>query len=195
MELPANQLDLLKRLYAVNQNIVVILSCGSPVELPFLNEIKGLLLVYLTGEAFGEGVDELLLGKVSPSGKLAETWPLHYYDVPTRDFYPGRDRRSLYKDSIFVGYRFYATAAKPVAFPFGYGLSYADFSYSKLVLSRPQVKDAKFTATLNVENLSSFPASAVLELYVHPIRSKTVKPMILIRAKRNSDKAGGFTLR
>lgn len=182
MELPANQLDLLKRLYAVNQNIVVILSCGSPVELPFLNEIKGLLLVYLTGEAFGEGVDELLLGKVSPSGKLAETWPLHYYDVPTRDFYPGRDRRSLYKDSIFVGYRFYATAAKPVAFPFGYGLSYADFSYSKLVLSRPQVKDAKFTATLNVENLSSFSASTVLELYVHPIRSKTVKPMHELKA-------------
>lgn len=182
MELPANQIELLKKIHEVNQNIVVVLSCGSPVELPFLNDIKGLLLVYLTGEAFGEGIDDLLLGKVSPSGKLAETWPLHYYDVPNREFYPGTGRQALYKESIFVGYRFYASADKPVAFPFGYGLSYASFKFNKLVLSRKAVKDAPFTASLLVENLSDKNSELVLELYVHQSRSKTVKPFRELKA-------------
>ena len=183
MDLPEEQITLVNELAKVNSNIVVVLSCGSPVELPFLSKIRGLFLIYLGGEGASEGLFRLLVGKQSPSGHLAETWPLHYYDVPNREFYPGRNRQALYKEGLFVGYRFYGSCEKEVAFPFGFGLTYSSFKYGLLDLSSPSVKDSSpFVVSLSVENVSEVAGKCVIELYVHPIGSHLVRPFRELKA-------------
>jgi len=182
MALPEDQLSLIDGLSKVNRNIVVVLSCGSPVELPFASKARAILLTYLGGEGAAEGAYRLLLGKQSPSGRLAETWPFHYYDVPNREFYPGRNRQALYKDGLFVGYRFYESCQKEVAFPFGFGLSYASFRYGRLTLSQASIKNAPFTASLTVENLSEIPSKTVVQLYVHPMGSHLARPLRELKA-------------
>ncbi len=176
MLLPKNQLDLFDSLVEANPNIIVVLSCGAPVELPFKDKAKAILLTYLSGEGVGEAVDALLLGKVSPSGKLAESWPLRYEDVPSASFYPGFEGQSLYLESLYVGYRYYLTAAKEVAYPFGHGLSYASFSY-RLVLDKKSIKENETAyATIEVENHSDFPSECVVELYASSPKGNVYKP-------------------
>lgn len=183
MDLPEEQITLVNELAKVNSNIVVVLSCGSPVELPFLSKIRGLFLIYLGGEGASEGLFRLLTGKQSPSGHLAETWPLHYYDVPNRDFYPGKNRQALYKDGLFVGYRYYESCEKEVAFPFGFGLSYCSFKFGLVSLSSLNVKDSSpFVASLSVENVSDVAGKCVVQLYIHPIGSHLVRPLRELKA-------------
>ena len=166
MHLPEEQLRLFDEIYEVNQNIIVVLCCGAPVELPFKDKAKAILLMYLPGEGGGEAINNLLLGRSCPSGKLAESWPKHISDVPSFGFYPGEERASLYRESIYVGYRYYATVGLPVNFPFGYGLSYAKSSIKKLILSKESIsKGETVKAEVSVNNASSFPIKKVVEIY------------------------------
>ena len=166
MHLPEEQLRLFDEIYEVNQNIVVVLCCGSPVELPFKDKAKAILLMYLAGEGVGEAADHLLRGDVCPSGKLAETWPKHISDVPSFGFYPGEERASVYRESIYVGYRYYLTVGKGVNYPFGYGLSYAKSNIKSISLSRPSLsKGEKTKAEVVVSNSSSYPIKKVVQLY------------------------------
>ena len=174
INLPDNQLSLFDAIYSMNQNIVVVLSCGAPVALPFLSETKAVLVDYLAGEAGAEAMRDILLGKVSPSGKLAETWPLHLADVPSFGFYPGFEGLALYKESIFVGYRYYLTAGKDVLFPFGHGLSYARFTYS-LNLSTDKIeKRDTCIAEVKVTNRTKRASEVVVELYAEPEKQGAV---------------------
>ena len=166
IHLPEEQLRLFDEIYEVNQNIIVVLACGAPVELPFKDKAKAILLMYLPGEGGGEAVNHLLLGKACPSGKLAESWPKHISDVPSFGFYPGEERTSLYRESIYVGYRYYLTVGKEVNYPFGHGLTYAKTSLKKIALNRPNLSKGEVaTATVTVSNSSSYPVKKVVELY------------------------------
>jgi beta-glucosidase len=183
MRLPEEQYALVDSLLAVNSNLIVVLLCGSPVELPFLEKVPAVIIAYLSGEGGGKAISEILLGSVNPSGKLAETWPLHYLDVPNKDFYPGSAELSQYRESIFVGYRFYCTANKNVLFPFGHGLSYSEFKYSDFELSKEQLKSgSSLKVSLKVTNAGKLDGDEVVELYVSPQNNKIFKPVRELRA-------------
>lgn len=192
MRLPEEQYRLFDALYAVNPNIVVVLLLGSPVELLFADRANAIMIAYLTGEAGGKAIRDLLLGVVNPSGKLAETWPLHYMDVPSKDYYPGTGTTSLYKESIFVGYRYFSTAGKAVCFPFGHGLSYSRFVYSDLALSKDQVSKASvLKISLKITNKSKIDGDEIVQLYVSPRNGKTFKAKRELKAfSRLSIEAG-----
>lgn len=160
MRIPANQIALLEKLQKVNDKIVVVFSGGSAVEMPWLTKCKALVHGYLCGQAGPEAVMKVLTGEVNPSGKLAETYPLRYEDVPSRPYYPGKERTVEYRESLYVGYRYFETADVPVLFPFGFGLSYTSFAYSNLSVTE---KEASFTIT----NTGSRDGAEAAQLYVH----------------------------
>ena len=159
MRLPDNQVYLLRQLATVNPNIVVVLSAGSPIEMPWLESCKALVHGYLSGQAGASALLNIITGLVNPSGKLAETYPIHYEDTAISNYFPGRQRTSEYREGLFVGYRYYETISKPVLFPFGYGLSYTSFAYTDLVLSETQVS---FTLT----NVGDRAGAEIAQVYV-----------------------------
>ena len=134
--MPQSHIELVRRVREVNPNVAVVLSCGSVVDMSWEADAKAILLFYLAGEAFGGAAADVLSGRVAPSGKLPESWPLRLEDVPCFEYFPGYPHTVEYRESIFVGYRYYDTANKPVRYPFGYGLSYTSFAYSNLRLDK-----------------------------------------------------------
>ena len=191
MNLPENQLALFDALYSVNPNIVVILSCGAPVVLPFRDRAKAILLTYLAGEGSGEALRDILSGECSPCGKLAETWPIHESDVPSFGFYPGFQGQSIYKESIYVGYRYYLTSGVKVAYPFGHGLSYNRFSYSLRCDSSRLETGKTIRVYANVTNKSSRPGKTVLELYAESPKGNAFKAKrVLVAFKKVALKEG-----
>ncbi|MDC7124884.1 MAG: glycoside hydrolase family 3 C-terminal domain-containing protein [Spirochaetales bacterium] len=132
MSLPLNQIELLDALYEVNQNIIVILSCGAAIEMPWIDKARAVLHGYLGGQAGARAILRVLSGDVNPSGKLAETYPLSYSDTPSASNFPGHEVSVEYREALFVGYRYFDTVGKKVLFPFGFGLSYTSFEYSGL---------------------------------------------------------------
>lgn len=167
LSLPINQVDLLDKLYAVNKNIVIVLSTGSPIEMPWLHKVSAVLYTALGGEGVGEATRRLLYGEVCPSGKLAETWPNELCDVPCAQHYPMGPSYVSYNESIYVGYRYYDKANKNVLFPFGYGLSYAHFNYEALSLSHSVLpKNAMLIVTFIVTNTSEFDGCEISEVYI-----------------------------
>ncbi|MGI5976421.1 MAG: glycoside hydrolase family 3 C-terminal domain-containing protein [Candidatus Limivicinus sp.] len=159
MLLPENQLRLLKAVSEVNKNIVVVLSCGCSVEMQWHKYAKAIIHGYLGGQAAAMAMARLLTGKVSPSGKLSETVPLNLAAVPCSPYYPGRETTAEYRESVYVGYRYYDSANVPAMYPFGYGLSYTSFEYSGL---RTEGDRVYFT----VKNTGDCPGAEVAQLYV-----------------------------
>ncbi|MCD8068726.1 MAG: glycoside hydrolase family 3 C-terminal domain-containing protein, partial [Lachnospiraceae bacterium] len=156
MRIHENQIRALKAVAEVNPNVVVILSAGSPVEMPWLGDAKALLHGYLGGEAGTAAMAEAITGKVNPCGKLAETLPMAYEDVPGHQDYPAQDGNSCYKESLYVGYRYYDTAGVAVRFPFGYGLSYTTFAYSDIKIEkRGTSATEKQSSTINADDMTN----------------------------------------
>ncbi|MBQ6381430.1 MAG: glycoside hydrolase family 3 C-terminal domain-containing protein [Clostridia bacterium] len=167
MRLPDNQSELIERVCAVNENVIVILHCGSPVEMPFAPKVKGILCTYLGGQAGAGAVLDLLYGKQNPSGKLPETFPLRYEDVPSAKYFPEGPLTVEYRESIYVGYRYFDTAEKEVLFPFGFGLSYTEFAFSDLKLSSENIRDDdSLTVSFKVKNIGQKDGAEVCQLYV-----------------------------
>nr|WP_282801592.1 glycoside hydrolase family 3 C-terminal domain-containing protein [Secundilactobacillus kimchicus] len=168
MRLHDNQNEVVSALTAVNQNVVVLLVAGAPVELPWRSEVAGLMALYLGGERVGAAAANLLLGEISPSGHLAESYPVSYADVPSSALYGQNPRSVPYAESLYVGYRYYDKANLAVAFPFGYGLSYTTFNYGEPQLNRHVLgaDEADLTLTLTVENTGNVAGATVLQLYV-----------------------------
>ncbi len=158
MKMPEGQLLLIDAVAQSNPNTVVVLQCGSVVECPWAEKVKGILYMGLPGQAGGEAAADLLFGKENPSGKLAESWPDTYADVPSSEIY-GKTTDALYEESIYVGYRYYDKAGIPVRWPFGYGLSYTDFTYSDLTVSGN-------SASVTVNNTGSMAGAEVVQLYI-----------------------------
>ena len=160
MRIRAEQLALLEEIQRGNQNIVVVLSGGSPIELPFDAQVKAILHGYLGGQGSGEAMASLLVGEAVPTGKLAETYPIVYQDIPSSLYYPGQERTSEHRESIFIGYRYFDTVEKEVRYPFGHGLSYTTFKYSDLNVSGN-------TVSFSVKNTGVVASAEIAQVYVH----------------------------
>lgn len=167
MAMPEGQVRLIETVAAANPNTVVVLFCGSAVEMPWLDKVKAVLYMGLPGQAGGAAVANLLTGAVNPSGKLAETWPLTYSDVPSRETF-GK-KVTHYKEGLYVGYRYYEKADVAVRFPFGYGLSYTQFDYSDLKIEHR-------TVTATVTNTGRVSGAEVVQLYVAPPKNGLYRP-------------------
>ena len=159
MRLPQNQLRLLNKLVKVNENIVGILSAGSSIEMPWQYNLKAILHSYLGGEAGAGAILDILTGKINPSGRLAETYPMRYEDTPAFQYYPASERTSEYREGPFMGYRYYDTSMVLFRYPFGYGLSYTEFAYSALEVDEKGVQ-------LTVTNVGERDGAEVVQLYV-----------------------------
>lgn len=165
MDLPAAMNALVDAVAEVSDKVAVILSTGSSVLLPWADKVGAILQTYLLGEGFGTALQALVFGEVSPSGKLAETYPKSMDDLPClKDFKIDPNQNLKYRDSIFVGYRYYDTAEKEVAYPFGYGLSYSKFEYSDLKVIKGE--DNKVAVCFNVKNVGSMKADEIAQVYV-----------------------------
>lgn len=167
MRMPDCQNTLISEIAKVQENVVVVLHNGSPVEMPWADQVKGILEAYLCGQAVGQAEVDILFGKVNPSGKLAETIPYKLSDNPSYLNFPGDGQKVEYKEGVFVGYRYYDTKETPVRYPFGYGLSYTTFEYSDLQLSSDKIKDTdKLKVTLKVKNTGNRAGKEIVQLYV-----------------------------
>jgi beta-glucosidase len=165
LSMPDSHNKLIEAVAKVNPNTVVVLQCGAPVTTPWKDLVKGILLMYLSGQAGGGATADLLLGKVNPCGKLAETWPYALEDNPSAKNFPGEPKAVQYRESIYVGYRYYDTAGKEVAFPFGYGLSYTSFVYSNMRVEKTD--QYNMTVTAEVTNTGACAGAEIVQLYVH----------------------------
>ena len=173
MCLPENQLALIDALVKAGKKIAVVLFGGSPIELPFAERVNGILDMYLPGQNGGEAVYSLLFGDVSPSGKLAESWPMQYADVPFGEEF-GKTQNEVYKESVFVGYRYYLTANKKVRYPFGYGLSYTQFAYKNLTI---QETEEDYIISCEVTNIGACDGAEIVQLYVQASAKEVFRPL------------------
>lgn len=169
MKMPAGHLRMIEAVVSANPNTVVVLLCGSAVECPWADRVKAVLYMGLPGQAGGEAVADLLYGRISPSGKLAESWPLAYGDVPSSEIY-GKTADALYQEGVYVGYRYYDKAGVPVRWRFGYGLSYTTFAYSDLTVEGDSV-------SVTVKNTGSLAGAEVAQLYVEAPQDGLHRPL------------------
>ena len=139
--MPENQNALIEAVCKVQKNVIVVLHGGSPMLLPWEDQVKGILCMYLGGQEVGRVAVELIYGEKNPSGKLAETWPLRLEDTPSYLNFPGVDGIVNYREDIFIGYRYYDKKKMNVQYPFGHGLSYTSFSYSDLKTDKITITD------------------------------------------------------
>ena len=170
LRLAQNQVDLLQAVAAVNPKIVVVLYSGSVVETPWLDNCQALLYAALGGQAGAGAVADALTGKVNPCGKLAETWPLAYADVPSAADFATRRKTVEYREGLYIGYRYFTTAEKAVRFPFGYGMSYTTFAYSDMAADEQGV-------SLTVTNTGSVAGTEIVQLYVAKKDSELFRPV------------------
>ena len=180
MRLPENQLALIDGLVKAGKKVVVVLFGGSPVELPFADKVSAILNMYLPGQSGGRACVRLLFGDADPQGRLAETWPLSYADVPFgADFAKGPVE--VYKESIFVGYRYYTTYQKQVRYPFGFGLSYTSFEWKEMTV---KAEGENIAVSCRVKNTGSRAGADVVQLYVSAPRGKVLRPLRELMAFR-----------
>lgn len=177
MRMPDCQNELIAKVAAVQPNTVVVLHNGSPVEMPWADQVKGIVEAYLGGQAVGGAVCDILFGKVNPSGRLPETFPKKLEDNPSYLSYIGEGDMVEYREGIFVGYRYYDKKKMDVLFPFGYGLSYTAFDYSNLRVDKKKFKDTDtVTVTVDVTNTGKMAGKEVVQLYVADKESTVIRP-------------------
>lgn len=170
MMMPNAQGMLIDELSTVNENLVVVLSAGSAIEMPWHQYVKGIVHGYLGGQAGASAMLNVLTGKVNPSGRLNETYPIHYEDTPCYHYYPGKERSSEFREALYVGYRYYTTIDKKVRYPFGYGLSYTKFRYYNLKVNEQGV-------TFGIENTGDVAGAEVAQLYIGKKSDTVFRPV------------------
>lgn len=163
MNLPEGHNQLIHALTLVHSRVVVVLQTGSPVTMPWIHEVQSVLLMNLGGCKSGEATVRLLQGDVNPSGRLSQTFPVKLEDTPCFNLYPAVNKKALYKESIYTGYRYYTGAQKEVLFPFGYGLSYTQFEYKDLKIIRGQ---NSFLVIVKLKNIGKYAGREVVQCYI-----------------------------
>jgi beta-glucosidase len=183
LDLPPAQVEFIRRAAMAQKNLVVVLHGGSAIRMPWVHRVSAVLDSFLAGESVGEAQVDLLFGDVNPSGKLAETFPLALKDTPCHPYFPGGTRTTEYRESVFVGYRYYASAQKPVLFPFGHGLSYTDFSYAGLALSRKTFGEgtARLSVTFRITNTGGVAGAEAAQVYVAPPKGNVFRPTMELK--------------
>ena len=175
MKLADNQIELLQAVEQANPNTVVVLNAGASLETPWLAHCRALVYGALGGQAGAGAMVDVLTGKVNPGGKLAETWANAYEETPARDNFAGAGRTVQYREGLYVGYRYYQTAGVPVAFPFGYGLSYTSFAYSDLKVTADSV-------TLTVTNTGARDGAEIVQVYIAKPGAEIFRPAQELKA-------------
>jgi beta-glucosidase len=177
MQMPQSHNKLIEEITKVQPNTVVVLSNGAPVEMPWVDKVKGLLESYLGGQAWGGAVADILFGEVNPSGKLAETFPKKLSHNPSYLNFPGEDDRVEYREGVFVGYRYYDKKQIDPLFPFGYGLSYTNFEYTNLTIDKREINDNEtLNVKVKVKNTGNMRGKEIIQLYVKDIESRVNRP-------------------
>ncbi|SMQ72087.1 beta-glucosidase [Bacillus sp. OV166] len=177
LRMPENHRLLVEAVAEVNRNIIVVLSNGSPIEMPWIGKVRGILEAYLGGQALGGAIADLLFGDANPSGKLAESFPKQLSDNPSFLNFPGEGDKVEYKEGIFVGYRYYDTKKVEPQFPFGFGLSYTTFEYSNLSISQKEIQDTETVAvSVTVKNTGDRAGKEIVQLYVKDVKSSVNRP-------------------
>lgn len=177
MSMPDCQNRLIKEVSAVQPNTAVVLHNGSPVEMPWIDDVKAILEVYLGGQAVGQAAVDVLFGDKNPCGRLPETFPIKLEDNPSYLYYFGEGDKVEYREGIFVGYRYYDKKKMEVLFPFGHGLSYTTFEYSGLGVNKEAIEDTEtVTVTVDVTNTGKTAGKEVVQLYVEDIESTVIRP-------------------
>lgn len=175
LNMPANQNELIARISEVQPNVVVVLHSGSPIAMPWLDKVAGVLQMYLAGQASGGAAVNLLFGDATPCGKLAETFPLHLEDNPSYLNFPGNREKVCYQEGVFIGYRYYDKKKMDVLFPFGYGLSYTDFTYSnmKVTVNDKNAADVdviketdEIVVSADITNTGNCDGAEIVQLYI-----------------------------
>jgi len=172
INLPDSHNELIEELASLNKKVAVVLQLGSVAALPWKDKVDGILLSYLSGQAGGEAVRCILTGEENPSGKLAETWIDSLSDCPASEFYPGNMKTTEYREGLFVGYRYYNKVDVPVAYPFGFGLSYTSFEYSDLIVSK---ENNGYTVSLKVTNTGERSGREAVQIYVGKDNSQLIR--------------------
>jgi beta-glucosidase len=183
LNLPSSQNNMISQVAFVQKNLIVVLYNGSPVTMPWLSEVKAVLLGGLNGQATGGAIADVLFGVVNPSGKLAETYPLKLEDNPSFLNFPGENQEVNYSERVFVGYRYYDIKNLETLFPFGYGLSYTTFEYSDIKLMASKIYDTDpLTVSLNVKNTGKTAGKEVVQLYILDYESTYQRPVKELKA-------------
>lgn len=178
LRLPECQLELIEKVSQANENTVIVLHNGSPVEMPFIDNVKGILEAYLGGQAVGKAEVDILFGKKNPCGKLAETFPQKLSDNPSYLNFPGEGDRVRYQEGIFVGYRYYDKKEIEPLFPFGHGLSYTTFEYKDIEISKDEMNDDEdLTVNVTVKNIGNVKGKEIVQLYVNDEESSVIRPI------------------
>ncbi|WP_159888619.1 glycoside hydrolase family 3 C-terminal domain-containing protein [Paenibacillus puerhi] len=194
LDIPVNHQALIDAVSGVQSNVVVVLSNGAPVVMPWIGQVKAVLEGYLGGQAFGGAVADVLFGHVSPSGKLAETFPVKLSDTPSHLNFPGEGDKVEYKEGLFVGYRYYDAKELEPLFPFGYGLSYTSFAYSDLSVSAASITDQDtVTVRMKVTNTGRVPGKEIVQLYVSDVQSSVIRPRKELKGFTKVELAPGET--
>lgn len=176
MKLPEGHNRLVEAVSRVNDNVIVVLEGGSPVEMPWADDVKAILNAYLGGQSVAPAVVDVLTGKANPCGKLAETYPICLKDTPTSFRYPDSKEDVQYRESIFIGYRYYDKVERNVRFPFGFGLSYTSFEYSDIKLRKKNLTKGEGTkVTFTVKNTGDVAGSEIAQVYVGKAQSKVFR--------------------
>lgn len=176
--IPPLHTRLIDEVLKVNKNVVVVLSGGASIEMPWADKVPAILNEFLTGQAAGSAVCDILFGDVNPSGKLAETYPMALGDNSSANYFPGNQVSVEYREGVYVGYRYYDSANIPVRFPFGHGLSYTTFEYSDIKLSADSIKDTDtLTVTFKIKNTGDRDGAEIAQLYVSDIESTIYRPV------------------
>lgn len=193
MRLPKCQNELIEAVCDANPNTIVVLHNGSPVEMPWIHKVKGVLETYLGGQAVGGAVVDVLYGDVNPSGRLPETLPLKLEDNPSYIFYSGEGDKVEYREGVFVGYRYYDKKKMEVLFPFGHGLSYTSFLFSNLKVSQKRMDDTEeLQVTVEVKNTGHCAGKEVVQLYVAaPEDGEVIRPVRELRGFEKVELAPG----
>lgn len=209
LNMPANQNELIAHISEVQPNVVVVLHSGSPIAMPWLDKVAGVLQMYLAGQASGGAAVNLLFGDATPCGKLAETFPLHLEDNPSYLNFPGNREKVCYQEGVFIGYRYYDKKKMDVLFPFGYGLSYTDFTYSnmKVTVNGKNAADVdmiketdEIVVSADITNTGNCDGAEIVQLYiknpvVYEIRpEKELRDFAKVFLKAGETKTVTFTL-
>lgn len=176
MRLPPAHDALIQRLSRAHSRVAVVLSNGSPVEMPWVNDVSAILEGHLGGQAGAGGIADILVGAVNPSGKLAETFPRKLEDNPSHHYFPMGPTIVEYRESIYVGYRYYDTVEQDVLFPFGHGLSYTSFKYRDLQTSSSNINESDtLTLSFQVKNTGDIAGKEVVQVYVRAANSRVFR--------------------
>jgi beta-glucosidase len=202
LDIPEGHNRLIDAVSQVQPNTVVVLMNGSAITMPWVGRVKAILEAWLTGQAGGGAIADILTGKVNPSAKLAETFPQRLEDTPTATEFPGLNQQAYYGEGVFIGYRYYDKKNITPLFPFGFGLSYTTFAYSDLTLGAQSIKDTdSLTVQLKVKNTGKVAGKEIVQLYIREDRpvvsrpDKELKAFTKVALEPGQEKTVSFTLK